>query len=775
MIWTAGDVSASQTLTALDHLKFGHINELREAVAAGAGAKYFVSIGPSGSGCDFEIDASGRLDIKYQLAVDQIGALGGGTIMLNTGTFDNQFGSYYFDQRVIILYPNILNSGAGVGATKITLNDNVNQEMFVIGNGFAQDPVVDVGYAATIRPCHNVGFQHMELDGNKAGQEQNSAVYLANRYGISATRNIIRPRADAQTTYGGFIQDVYVHDAMQNGISIESPLDFNVFNNRADNCAGFGIWSENGRDVFIGFNRCKTNTMAGIKVFSCGDVNVIGNHSTSNDGGNYSLQTVKRFAFVGNQSHRSGWHGLSPAVLSHGLSVSDAQVGSFSDNSFFGSYGSGMSLQGTSKCSFVGNNFRQNGQLDATLIVAGTNSHNDILMTGAACTNNAFIANKFDNTTDATYPNKSRYNIVEDGAAHTGNTYTDNKPGTPEFAFMSSSNVTTQNRRTGGETITDTTPEQKLESSGDLNDTRLRRSSTDGSARRYNTAAGLEATLHSVLLDGSNDNVTVAHSAGLNVTTAFTLIAFVKMDTLPSSSRFIDKNYTLTVLANGKLRCTIPSVADISDTGSTTVSAGVWTPVAITHSGTDYKFYINSGTANSTIVNVNNPGSGTGILTLSPSGGRVDGRMGATWIYSRALTGTELGDLFTSGTEPDETGLVARWRWTEDSGTTAADSSGNGNTATLNSGAAFDADIPAVPIEAGITDSEFEVWSSEDSAVPGEEGVQTFGHDGGRTVIAAKTLHLDMATAPASETVTPDRTITVTINGANYKIPAKVV
>jgi hypothetical protein len=129
-----------------------------------------------------------------------------------------------------------------------------------------------------------------------------------------------------------------------------------------------------------------------------------------------------------------------------------------------------------------------------------------------------------------------------------------------------------------------------------------------------------------------------------------------------------------------------------------TVSNGVWSHVGVSYdvSG-NYIFYINGVVA----------GSGTHLQTFifsnhlfgkSGSGPELFvGSIDEPRIYDRTLSATEIWDLYQMG-NPDkvnsadsqgdslEKGMVGYWKLDDASGTSAVDSSGNGNTGTLTNG-----------------------------------------------------------------------------------------
>lgn len=133
-------------------------------------------------------------------------------------------------------------------------------------------------------------------------------------------------------------------------------------------------------------------------------------------------------------------------------------------------------------------------------------------------------------------------------------------------------------------------------------------------------------------LDGSSDYAAFSDNNSLDITSTFTLEAWVRLDTMPSGgsvARLMAKetaggaavasSYGFGIIGTGKLRFTIFDVADIDDTGSTTISAGSWYHVAVSKTGTSYHFFIN-GTLNSTITNGNSPTANTATLLVGRRG-----------------------------------------------------------------------------------------------------------------------------------------------------------
>ena len=359
---------------------------------------------------DADYIVSGSADnVQIQAAIDAVITAGGGTVFIKAGTYDIQ-------QRVWILGSDVIVRGDGQ-ATKFLLADGADQEIFLVGNGFANDVVVDSG---PIIPCNNVHFYDFFMDGNKENQYQGNFTDV--RYGVSATRNLIRYRSDAQTSYGGIVDNVHAINGIQNGISSESHAFVTIRNCISESNSQFGIWCENGSNMSVTGNYTRENLFGGLKFLSASG-KVIGNESKGDFSSGFIFQ-----GFMGvvsdNIAYRSGW-GRSPAAAT-GIYVS---VGSKSctitSNVIYGSYGNGMVLNGVEHSTIANNTFRRCGQF-------ADDTYSDIYMTfaggGSPCNNNVISGNTFNNETASYYSNAAKYNISSDSpTAHSGNTFIGNK------------------------------------------------------------------------------------------------------------------------------------------------------------------------------------------------------------------------------------------------------------------------------------------------------------------------------------------------------------
>jgi hypothetical protein len=69
------------------------------------------------------------------------------------------------------------------------------------------------------------------------------------------------------------------------------------------------------------------------------------------------------------------------------------------------------------------------------------------------------------------------------------------------------------------------------------------------------------------------------------------------------------------------------------------------------------------------------------------------GKLDDVRIWNIVRDGTDIAATYLSQLDGPRPGLVGAWHFDESSGTTAADSSGNQHTASLNGGASFSPDV----------------------------------------------------------------------------------
>lgn len=193
--------------------------------------------------------------------------------------------------------------------------------------------------------------------------------------------------------------------------------------------------------------------------------------------------------------------------------------------------------------------------------------------------------------------------------------------------------------------------------------------------------------------DGSTNYLSVASSAPLLPKESITIAAWVRgdswgsgddADTIVRKGDTSPYNYALCI-ADGKVALLLDE-ADTAGSRSTTVlSTGTWYHVAATWDGTTVKIYIN-GVLDRSVARSGTIGVDTRPLYIGGRTGSTDmfdGMMRDVRVYNRALSSTEIQAL---------AGLVGYWAFSEGTGTTAADTSGQGNNATLSGGAGWTSD-----------------------------------------------------------------------------------
>ncbi|MBS3740892.1 MAG: LamG domain-containing protein, partial [Candidatus Cloacimonetes bacterium] len=144
---------------------------------------------------------------------------------------------------------------------------------------------------------------------------------------------------------------------------------------------------------------------------------------------------------------------------------------------------------------------------------------------------------------------------------------------------------------------------------------------------------------------------------------------------------------------------------------------GTWYHAVLTWDNGDYVFYLDGGQESL--------GTYDSLITIADSAdignsGKVDDQIYAPnakidnmRIYNRALTSTEVSDLYTSEISGPTNGLVAHWKFDTGSGTTAYDDTSNDNDGTLINGVSWATSLAPLPV----TLSSFTAYYSENGPV----------------------------------------------------------
>ena len=214
--------------------------------------------------------------------------------------------------------------------------------------------------------------------------------------------------------------------------------------------------------------------------------------------------------------------------------------------------------------------------------------------------------------------------------------------------------------------------------------------------------------------DGTNDYVDVGNSSILNLTTQFTISAWVNVTTLKNYNQIFLKNnnsdyYGYAIDSAGHIITQLKNNnagLQASTTSATTINAGNWYHVVFTYDASlpssNIKLYIN-GTQDSVTGNFT---AGAGVNTADGligedqiNGRNFNGKIDEVKVFPYALTADQVRNDYNLGSSVNySTGTVeaanlpsgagsapvADWEFEERTGTTVNDTSGQGNTGTWN-------------------------------------------------------------------------------------------
>ena len=201
--------------------------------------------------------------------------------------------------------------------------------------------------------------------------------------------------------------------------------------------------------------------------------------------------------------------------------------------------------------------------------------------------------------------------------------------------------------------------------------------------------------------DGSNDSVYVAKSSSLNTaTTGLTVSAwvyrnanqqgFVSVLSRQQGTSYYERFYL--GFENGNYRWLVNTTSGYSDlTVGGAAPLGQWLHLVGTFDGTDVKLYVNGALQFSSPHSGTLPTDTTG-LTIGANYNDAahtaqevfNGKIDEVNVYGQALTAQDVAALYQT-----KSGPIVRLALDEGGGTTAADSSGNGNSGTLQNGASW--------------------------------------------------------------------------------------
>lgn len=221
---------------------------------------------------------------------------------------------------------------------------------------------------------------------------------------------------------------------------------------------------------------------------------------------------------------------------------------------------------------------------------------------------------------------------------------------------------------------------------------------TSDTSTQANFAALSDETMWTdgaVDFSGSQTYLRCPAGSSLNLTGSLTMSAWINPRSYGEGNygRIIDKGVGsaargFTFMLNGTAKAPSYLVygAAIASGTANSVPLNTWTHVAIVHdpaAGTA-EFYVNGQPAGSAAYTRANVDTATDPLYIGIRGYTMDrsfdGQIDGVRMYNRAITPAEMSLLYQEGRDGSMAGL---WRLDDLAGTSAADSSGHGNTATL--------------------------------------------------------------------------------------------
>ena len=190
--------------------------------------------------------------------------------------------------------------------------------------------------------------------------------------------------------------------------------------------------------------------------------------------------------------------------------------------------------------------------------------------------------------------------------------------------------------------------------------------------------------------NGSTNYVSVPNATHLRPTTALTIAGWIKgdtwgaaddIDTIIRKGESSPNNYQFAI-ADGRAALFLDDSDSGGIRGNTILQVGRWYHVAATWDGANVRIYVDGQLDNSPTARSGLIGTDTRPLYLGGRSGAdlFDGMLYDVRLYSRALSQAEIITIY---------GFTGHWKFAEGSGTTAADSSGLANNATLSGGATW--------------------------------------------------------------------------------------
>jgi hypothetical protein len=193
--------------------------------------------------------------------------------------------------------------------------------------------------------------------------------------------------------------------------------------------------------------------------------------------------------------------------------------------------------------------------------------------------------------------------------------------------------------------------------------------------------------------NGSTNYITIPDSSYLRPTSALTIAGWVKgnswgagsdADTVLRKGEASPTNYSLGI-SDGRVELTLDGTDGAGIRGNTVLATGQWYHVAAVWDGATVRLFVNGVLDNTPPVRTGTINTDTRTLYIGGRSGSdlFNGMLRDVRFYNRAVYDSEIKKM---------AGMVGHWTFAEGAGTTAADSSGQGNTANLSGGATWTSD-----------------------------------------------------------------------------------
>ncbi|MBI3446546.1 MAG: hypothetical protein HY055_14610, partial [Magnetospirillum sp.] len=234
--------------------------------------------------------------------------------------------------------------------------------------------------------------------------------------------------------------------------------------------------------------------------------------------------------------------------------------------------------------------------------------------------------------------------------------------------------------------------------------------------------------------DGHQE-MSVADAADLTMGNAVTIEAWINPTSTANNQILMKGEYGYAIgLNGGHIEYWVDGSQSNTIKSTGTVSTNAWTHIAVVvdKNANTTSFYIDgvlSNTINSAVINNN---SGPLYIGQQTSGAynTFAGQIDEVRLWNKALSGAEVTANHNAAPSSNSAGLVADWTFGEGGGTTTADATGNGHTATLGAYASLSGH-DVVSTLTGTTGEDIIVGNLGEATLIGNGGEDTFFVGGG--------------------------------------------